>query len=83
MTEPSAEAAPATLVIAAEYDPPYSEDVTYVDRMREADADVSLLVAPGMIHAFGFFETLVPDEIDRLHEVIGDYLRTGRAATAW
>lgn len=74
---------PATLVIAAEYDPLYAEDVEYVERMRGAGAEAYGLVAPGLIHAFAFFETLVPDEIDRLYEVIGQYLRTGVAPEAW
>lgn len=73
-------AMPETLVIAAEYDPLVSEATTYVERMQAAGATAQLIVVPGMIHAFAFFETMVPDEIVRLYEVIADFLATGHAA---
>lgn len=72
---------PQTLVIAAEYDPLVSEAEQYVARMREAGASAQLVVAPGMIHAFAFFETMVPREITRLYQVVAEFLTTGRAST--
>ncbi len=68
-----------TLVIAAQYDPLLSEAETYVQRMLDAGAQADLVIAPGMIHAYAFFETMVPDECARTYEVIADYLRTGAA----
>ena len=50
-------------------------------RMREAGASAQFVVAPGMIHAFAFFETMVPREITRLYEMIAEFLTTGRAST--
>ena len=72
---------PQTLVSAAEYDPLVSEAEQYVARMREAGASAQFVVAPGMIHAFAFFETMVPREITRLYEMIAEFLTTGRAST--
>lgn len=74
---------PETLVIAAEYDPLRSEAEDYVEAMRSAGATAHLLVAPGMIHAFAFFEQQVPADIDRLTEVSAEFLRTGVAPTRW
>ncbi len=70
---------PETLVIAAEYDPLVSEAELYVERMVEVGARAQLVVAPGMIHAFAFFETKVPEETAHLYEVIAGFLATGRA----
>ncbi|WOQ15752.1 alpha/beta hydrolase [Raineyella sp. W15-4] len=70
---------PETLVIAAEYDPLISEAELYVERMVAAGASARLIVAPGMIHAFAFFETKVPEMAARLYEVIAEFLRTGDA----
>lgn len=72
---------PETLVLAAEYDPLLSEAETYVERMLEAGAKAQLIVVPGMIHAYAFFETMVPDEVERTYEVLAEFLRTG--VTAW
>lgn len=72
-------AMPETLVIAAEYDPLLSEARDYVARMQTAGASAQLIVAPGMIHAFAFFETMIPDEITRTYEVIAQFLATGHA----
>lgn len=74
---------PQTLVIAAEYDPLRSEAEEYVVRMQAAGADAHLLIAPGMIHAFAFFESLIPEEIARLSEIAGDFLATGRTPARW
>lgn len=74
---------PHTLVIAAEYDPLLSEAKEYVARMRAAGARAHLLVAPGLIHAFAFFESKIPQEIARLYEVVGEFLTTGDAASTW
>lgn len=74
---------PATLVVAAEYDPLFSEAKEYVERMRAAGAEAHLLVAPGMIHAFAFFESKIPGDVARLYEVIAQYLSTGEAPGKW
>jgi len=74
---------PDTLVIAAEYDPLRSEAEEYVARARAAGAAMTLLIAPGTIHAFAFFETLIPDEIDRLYDIVGGFLRGGVAPEGW
>lgn len=74
---------PRTLVIAAEYDPLLSEAVDYASRASAAGAPIDLLVAPGMIHAFAFFETMIPTEIDRLYAIAAEFLRTGVAAREW
>lgn len=68
-----------TLIIAAEYDPLRSEAEDYIAKMNAAGAKGDLIVAPGMIHAYSFFETMVPQECDRTYAVIADYLRTGNA----
>lgn len=70
---------PETLVIPAEYDPLRSEAEDYVAGMRRAGATAELVLAPGMIHAFAFFETLVPEEVARLYGVIAEFLSTGHA----
>lgn len=74
---------PETLVIAAEYDPLRSEAEEYVARMRRAGASARLLVAPGMIHAFAFFESKIPEEIARLYAIIAGFLSDGRAPAEW
>ncbi|MDQ7992642.1 MAG: alpha/beta hydrolase [Propionicimonas sp.] len=74
---------PHTLVIAAEYDPLVSEAREYVARMRAAGAGAELLVAPGLIHAFAFFESEIPEEIARLYDVIAGFLQTGRVPAGW
>ena len=74
---------PETLVIAAEYDPLRSEAEAYVERMRSAGAAAHLLIAPGMIHAFAFFEQKVPEAIDRLTQVSAEFLRTGAVPARW
>ncbi len=74
---------PETLVIAAEYDPLRSEAEEYVRRARDAGARVSLVVATGMIHAFAFFETLVPRDVARLYEVTANFLADGAVPTRW
>lgn len=43
----------------------------------------TLLVATGMIHAFAFFETLVPEDIERLYSVTADFYRSGKAPAVW
>ncbi len=74
---------PDTLVIAAEYDPLRSEAEIYVERMQRAGATAHLLIAPGMIHAFAFFEQKVPEAIDRFTEVSAEFLRTGAVPAGW
>lgn len=74
---------PETLVIAAEYDPLRSEAEAYVARMREVGASAHVLIAPGMIHAFAFFESLVPEEITRLYEVSARFLCDGEVPAHW
>ncbi|TIC84008.1 alpha/beta hydrolase [Nocardioides sp. GY 10127] len=83
VTGPFSADMPDTLVVAAEYDPLRSEAETYVRRVREAGGSAHLLVAPGMIHAFAFFETLVPDEVGRLYEVVGGFLADGAVPASW
>lgn len=74
---------PETLVIVAEYDPLRSEAESYVERMTEAGARAHLLVAPGMIHAFAFFETKVPEEVARLYGISGQFLADGTVPDRW
>lgn len=83
MFGPFNEQMPKTLVIAAEYDPLLSEAITYVERAQAAGAPVELLVAPGMLHAFAFFETLIPEDIDRLYEISAAFLADGKAPGSW
>lgn len=83
LSGPFAADMPHTLVIAAEYDPLLSEAEEYVDRMRAAGARAHLLVAPGMIHAFAFFESKIAPEIARLYEIVGGFLTTGDAPGTW
>lgn len=68
---------PETLVIAAEFDPLVSEARQYVESLQNAGTAAHLLVAPGLIHAFAFFESEIPDEIETLYSVMGDFLRHG------
>lgn len=74
---------PSTLVIAAEYDPLLSEAEAYVSRGIRNGADMHLLVASGMIHAFAFFEDKVPQDIERLYQVSAEFLKTGHAPDTW
>ena len=74
---------PDTLVIAAEYDPLFSEAVSYVEAMRAAGSSAHLLVATGMIHAFAFFEAMVANDVDRLYEVSADFLADGEVPKQW
>ncbi|MGV1004733.1 MAG: alpha/beta hydrolase [Candidatus Nanopelagicales bacterium] len=71
---------PDTLVIVAKADPLRSEGETYVAQMRAAGAQADLIVAPGMIHAYLFFETMAGPECLHTYEIITDYLTTGRAS---
>lgn len=80
---PYASALPETLVIAAEYDVLRSEAELYVERLREAGGTAHFLLVPGAIHAFAFFEDKVPELIERLYAVSGEFLTTGRAPAAW
>ncbi|MCB1031410.1 MAG: alpha/beta hydrolase [Acidimicrobiales bacterium] len=70
---------PETLVIAAEYDPLRSEAESYVARLVAAGVRAKLINVPAMIHAYLFFESLVPDEVARTYEVIAEFLTTGDA----
>lgn len=74
---------PETLVVVAEYDPLRSEAEAYVARMQDAGAQAHLVVAPGMIHAFAFFETTVSEDIARLYEVSAQFLATGAVPEHW
>lgn len=80
---PFAHEMPETLVIAAEYDPLLSEAVEYVDRMRNSGARAHLVIAPGMLHAFAFFEDKVPEAIKRLYEVMAAFLTDGEVPSVW
>lgn len=71
---------PETLVIAAEYDPLISEAETYVNEVNNAGSKATLVVAPGMIHAYTFFESMVTEEVENTYRMIGDFLRTGTAS---
>lgn len=79
---PFSEAMPQTLVIVAEADPLRSEGEEYVEAMRAAGAKADLILAPGMIHAYLFFETMAGPECDRTYEIISQYLQTGEAKWA-
>ncbi len=70
---------PQTLVIAAQFDPLIDEATKYVSRLQAAGNRAELLIAPGMIHAYLFFETLVPDEVGRTYRAIGNFLTKGAA----
>ena len=74
---------PDTLVIAAEFDPLLSEAQEYVARMRNAGSPAHLLVAPGMIHAYLFFEAKVPEAVVRTYDVMAHFLATGEVPSAW
>ena len=74
---------PETLVIAAEFDPLISEAETYVSSAAAAGAPIKLVVAPGLLHAFAFFETLVPEDIERLYAVAASFLRDGTVPESW
>ncbi|SNU01391.1 Acetyl esterase/lipase [Ruaniaceae bacterium KH17] len=78
MAGPFNDSMPQTLVIAAEYDPLFSEAVTYVDRAVASGAQVTLQVAGGMIHAYAFFETKIPEEIEALYVDIAAFLTSER-----
>ena len=81
VTGPFSADMPETLVIPAEYDPLLSEAEEYVARMRAAGARAELVVAEGMIHAFAFFEALVPRDIERLYELIAQFFADGTVGT--
>lgn len=83
MFGPFNEEMPETLVIAAEFDPLVSEAQTYAANAREAGAPVKLVVAPGLLHAFAFFETLIPEEIERLFSISAAFLREGTTPVSW
>lgn len=74
-------AMPETLVIAAEYDPLLSEAEAYVEKMQQAGAKSTLVIAPGMIHAYTFFENMITEEVENTYRMIGEFLRTG--TTSW
>lgn len=83
LSGPYAQNMPETLVIVAEYDPLYSEAVEYVERMQASGARAHLIVAPGMLHAFAFFEDKVPEAISRLYEIIAKFLAEGVVVSEW
>lgn len=68
---------PDTLVIAAQFDLLLSEAERYVANVQAAGSRAELLVARGMIHAYLFFETLVPEDVDASYQAIAEFLRTG------
>lgn len=74
---------PETLVIPAEYDPLLSEALGYVEQAQAAGAPYHPLLAKGMIHAFAFFETMVPEDIERLYKHAAEFLREGVVAAEW
>lgn len=74
---------PDTLVIAAEYDPLLSEATAYVENMKSVGARSHLLIVPGMIHAFAFFEKKIPEIIDRLDVVVQDFFKDGVVPEVW
>ncbi|WP_313278401.1 alpha/beta hydrolase [Timonella senegalensis] len=78
---PFNEKMPESLIIAAEFDPLVSEAREYVKAMQQAGSRAHLLTALGMIHAFAFFETEIPQEIETLYSTVGAFLKDGTVST--
>ncbi|MGH6930524.1 MAG: alpha/beta hydrolase, partial [Dongiaceae bacterium] len=69
--------APA-VILAAECDPLFDEAKLYAERLREAGLPVSVVEAPGMIHAFNEITHLIPAGeplLEPLHAAVGRALR--------
>lgn len=65
---------PPSVVLAAECDPLFDEATLYADRLRDAGVPVTVVEAPGMIHAFNEITHLIPAGaplLDPLHTAIG------------
>jgi len=68
--------APA-VILAAECDPLFDEAKLYAARLREAGVPVTVVEAPGMIHAFNEITHLIPAGeplLDPLHAAVGRVL---------
>jgi acetyl esterase len=60
--------------MAAECDPLSDEAKFYADRLRDAAVPVTVIEAPGMIHAFNEITHLIPAGaplLDHLHAAVG------------
>jgi acetyl esterase len=65
---------PPAVVLAAECDPLVDEAKLYADRLRVAGVPVTVVDAPGMVHAFNEITHLIPAGeplLDPLHTAIG------------
>jgi acetyl esterase len=65
---------PPTAVLAAECDPLVDEAKLYAERLREAGIPVTVVDAPGMVHAFNEITHLIPAGeplLDPLHAAVG------------
>jgi acetyl esterase len=65
---------PPAVILAAECDPLVDEARLYADRLREAGVPVTVVDAPGMIHAFNEITHLIPAGeplLEPLHAAVG------------
>jgi acetyl esterase len=68
---------PPTIILAAECDPLVDEAKVYARRLQEAGVPVTVIEAPGMIHAFNEITHLIPAGaplLDPLHAAVGRFL---------
>ena len=66
---------PPTLVLAAECDPLFDEAKLYADKLRTAGIPVTVIEAPGMIHAFNEITHLIPAGVPLLQPLAAEVRR--------
>lgn len=66
---------PKVYLALASHDPLCAEGLDFVSQLKQKQVPVSFEVFEGMIHGFAFFEKIVPGEIKRLYQSIGDFLK--------
>lgn len=67
---------PPTYIAVAEYDPLRDEAVAFAEKLQHLGVMVELEEFAGMIHVFAQLETVVPDQVDRLSQSIGEFVAT-------
>lgn len=66
---------PRTLILAAEYDPLYSDASSYHRKLQEAGAESVYREIKSVVHPFLMLEDLCKDEVNGAYEFIGDFLK--------
>jgi acetyl esterase/lipase len=66
---------PPCYIAAAEYDPLFDEAIAFAEKIQSLGVAVTLEEFKGMIHVFAQLEVFVPDQVFRLVEDVGRFIK--------